>query len=181
MASNSLPCNENMDLRWYKTEQVDNDFKHWLEQVVFPDDCFREAAFESGASLYHFDLNRSLLEQVVHYGVPSAGFTEAQLNAAIREACNEVEQSEDVWWFHVNVHDGIVRVVEKFGRYNYSYPLVPIYILLNHHQAEQGGTTYAGLVSPHRSWMLLFDCGNSISVHGSHAFVRTVVRKVRGT
>ena len=81
-------------------------------------------------------------------------------------------------WFHVNVHDGIVRVVEKIGRYDYDYPLVPIYIFLNYHQADEGGPTYAGLVSSQREWLLLFADGLHISVHSNQTFVDSVVAKL---
>lgn len=173
-------CDVNMCRNWKDTEIKDPDFRAWLYDI-FPEHThynLNTDIFEANQSLYHFDLYRSLLVQALHYGFPSAGFSEAQLSQAIMEACKEAGLPIDAWWFHVTVPDGCYRIVERFGRYNYAYPLMPIYILLEHHPAIEGGPTYAGLVSPDRSWLLLFDSGESISVHGPQVFVDAVVRRV---
>jgi hypothetical protein len=176
-----VSTDENMDLGWYKTEVVDPFFRRWLENVPFPRRYFEPAAFPAHQSLYRVESKASsLLEAVVHRGIPSAGFSESDLSSAVSAACDELGEAHDAWWFHVNVHDGVARVVERFGHYNWAQPLLPIYILLNHHTAKEGGTTYAGLVSPQRKWMLLFEDGMSISIHGTQQFVNAVSRRLPG-
>lgn len=178
-------CDVNTRSNWMDTELKDKNFEDWLRNDIFPmidlglhGYSLNTKAFEASQSLYYFDLYRSLLVQALHYGFPAAGFSEAQLSLAILEACKESGLPIDAWWFHVNIHDNSYRVVERYGRYNYAYPLAPIYTLLEHHQAIEGGATYAGLASPDGTWLLLFDSGTSISVHGPQAFVDAVVRQV---
>lgn len=178
-------CDVNMRRNWMGTEFKDKNFEDWLRNDVFPminlglnGYFLNTKIFEANQQLYYFDLYRSLLVQALHYGFPAAGFSEAQLSLAIMETCKEVGLPIDAWWFHVNIHDGSYLVVERYGRYNYAYPLMPIYNLLEHHQAIEGGSTYAGLASPDHSWILFFDSGTSISVHGPQAFVDAVVRRV---
>ena len=168
----------NMRVEWPNTIERDASFTKWLESVVFRGDEFDAQAFATSHTLYHVELQDTLLEDAVHLGVPAAGFTKLQLNDAIRRSSIECCGHDDTKWFHVNIHDGIVRVVEKFGRYDYDYPLVPLYIFLNYHHADEGGPTYAGLASAKKEWLLLFDCGLDISVHGGRNFVDSVVSQL---
>lgn len=178
-------CDVDMRRYWQDSALKDEHFEAWLMNDLFPTIdlglhgyFLNTDIFEANQTLYYFELYRNLLVQAVHYGVPAAGFSEEQLSLAIMEACKEVGLPIDAWWYHVNIHDGSYRVVEQYGHYNYAYALMPIYTLLEYCQAIEGGSTYAGLASPDGTWVLHFDSGTSISVHGPQAFVDAVVRRV---
>ena len=170
----------NMHLEWFKTIEEDPAYREWLESTLFPPptEFFDAEVFEASRMLYDVRLQDSLLEDAVYRGIPSAGFQKAELNTAVRDAASELFSHCEAKWFHVNVHDNVARFVEKFGHYSFDYPLVPIYILLIYHQAEEGGTTYAGVASATREWVLLFEDGLHISVHGPKAFVDRVVESL---
>jgi hypothetical protein len=166
----------NMHLDWAKTVDDDPAYREWLESTLFPipDEFFNPAAFEASRTLYSYKLQDSLLEDAVYRGIPRAPFQKTELNDAVRDASAELFGHIRAEWFHVNVHDNVARFVEKFGRYSFDYPLVPVYVLLVHHQALEGGTTYAGIASAEREWVLLFEDGFHISVHGPLRFVDRV-------
>jgi hypothetical protein len=171
----------NMNLDWPKSIEQNPSFQKWLETKVFARDEFNPKLFTASRLLYRYELQESLLEDVVHRGVPAAGFSKAQLSEAIQQSAVQCYGNDVAKWFHVNIHDGIVRVVERIGRYDYDYPLIPLYALLRYHEADEGGPTYAGLVSAEKKWLVLFDSGLEISVHGDQEFVDSVVEKLAVT
>ena len=93
----------------------------------------------------------------------------------MRDASLNIYGHHETKWFHVTVDDDIARTLKKYGSYSFDWPLVPIYILLQFHQATDG-TTYAGLASAQREWVLLFRDLLHISVHGEAQFVNHVRR-----
>lgn len=163
----------NMNLTWPQSVLQDAQTTAWLEQQLFPE-FFDHTVFEASASLFRFQIEDSLLEDALYRGVPQTGFQKAQLNDAVNQAAIRTCGTSDALWFHVNIHDNLVRQVERFGRYDFDWPLVPIYIMLIYQQAAEGGTTYAGLLGADRSWVLLFADQTSISVHGKPSFVNDV-------
>ncbi len=163
----------NMNLEWFNTIEDDVSYRQWLESTLFPE-FFEESVFEESRTLYRVDLVDSLLQHAIYRGVPTAGFQKAELNIAVRDSSEHTFGHHQTKWFHVNVHDNLARVVERFGRYDYDWPLVPIYIILEYHQAMEGGTTYAGLASANREWVLLFTDQTCITVHGPKSFVEAV-------
>jgi hypothetical protein len=171
----------NMHHDWYRTIEDDVVFREWLESTLFPspNEFFDDASFEASRTLYEVKLQDSLLEHAVYQGIEPAVFQKDELNAAIRDVSLELFGHCEAKWIHVNVHDNVARSVEMFGRYSFDYPLAPVYVLLIHHQAEEGGTTYAGVASANREWVLLFEDGLHISVHGPKSFVDRVCESLR--
>ena len=168
----------NMHLEWEFTIEDDAAYLHWLDAVLFPEDSFDETVFKASRSLYHVELHDSLLEDVVYRGIESSRFQKADLNTAIRDASSSLYGHSQAKWFHVKVHGGVAREVEKYGSYSFDYPLIPIYNLLLYNKADNG-TTYAGLASAQQEWVLLFEDSLDISVHGERWFVDRVSESLK--
>lgn len=168
----------NMNLEWPYTIEDDPEYQDWLESVLFRDHFFDESIFESSQTLYRVDLQDSLLEDAIYRGIRPAPFQKRELNDAVRDTSLSLYGHAATKWFHVNVHDNLARVVEQFGRYSYRSPLVPIYVFLQDHQAKEGGTTYAGLASARREWVVLFEDYLHISVHGERRFVESILESL---
>ena len=167
-----------MGFDWPDSIEEEPAYHQWLESVLFREEFFDETIFEASQTLYEVQLHRSLLEDAIYRGIEPARFQKADLNAAVRDASSEFYGHHETKWFHVNVHDNLAREVEQFGKYSFDFPLEPIYNMLEHHQAMEGGTTYAGLASAHREWVLLFEDVLHISVHGERRFVERVVESL---
>ena len=167
----------NMNLDWPHSVERDTAYGRWLESKLFPE-FFQHSIFEHMRTLYRVQLVDSLLQHAIYRGVPQATFQKSELNDAIRDLSQDLYNHHEAKWFHVNVHDNLVRVVERYGNYDFGWPLVPIYIMLEYHQAEEGGTTYSGIASANKEWVLLFTDETSITVHGASEFVDAVADRL---
>ncbi len=170
----------NMHLEWPKTIEEDSSYRNWLMEL-FPelDGFFDTSYFETNHSLYQCTVEDSLLEHALFRGIPPALFGKQDLNEALQSASQECFGHAEAKWFHVNVHDNLQRVVEQFGRYDFAYPLEPLFLLINHHRAREGGTTYAGIGSADREWCFLIQDGLHLVICGPQRFVALVLSKLR--
>lgn len=172
-----------MAIRWPETVVRDPALENWFENHLFNDDgLFNPSVFEAGANLYECEFAGSLLEVLVFGNSKPAPFSRDALNRAVMLACEQSGYHPDAWWFHVNVHDGVARVVERIGEYSFRYPLEPLMILMSYHAADEGGPTYAGLLDRGKRWCLLLEDsgGFKISMHGAHAFCEAVRETLGG-
>jgi hypothetical protein len=165
-----------MGIDWPNTIVNDRTPYEWLEANVFPVDHLEPTVFEVMEVLYRCELHYSLLEQLV-FGRPTpAPFSPDDLNRAVMAGCQSEGFELSAWWWNVNVHDNCARVVERIGTYRFSDPLVPLFIQLEGNPAEQGGTSYAGLLDCRYRWALSIESANEIiiAVHGPSSFCRAV-------
>jgi hypothetical protein len=169
-----------MKVRWPDTILKDRAPYTWIETNLFPKDFFEPAGFETAAVLYRCEFPTPLLEFVVFGRPQPARFSQADLNAALVEACRASGDEPSAYWWSVNVHDNIARVVERVGTYSFAEPLQPLLIQLAYNPAVEGGTSFAGLLDCGYRWALSLESGNEfvISVHGSAALCQRVACSV---
>jgi hypothetical protein len=169
-----------MKVRWPDTVLQDRGPYTWIESNLFPSDSLEPQTFENSLVLYRCPLPTDLLEFVVFGRPQPARFSKTDLNAAIMAACRAGGRDASAYWWSVNVHDNIARVVERVGLYSFADPLEPLLVQLVYNPATEGGTSYAGLLDVEYGWALSLESGNEfvISVHGPPAFCRQVAESL---
>ncbi|PFW90680.1 hypothetical protein COL32_10475 [Bacillus pseudomycoides] len=159
-----------------------NEITEWLEKYIFPIDFLEDCYFDVNTILYSVNLakHHTIVCSIVHNSEP-ATFSPEELNAAILEGCRKIGLNEGCYYFNVNVHDNIARVVESIGSYSLkraekNYALFPLYYLLTENRAVEGGTSYTGLIGRNKDWMLTIEFATKINfiVHGSKEFCDVV-------
>jgi hypothetical protein len=116
--------NDRMPLRWPHTVLRDRESEPytWIASNLFPAELLEPVAFEAAEVLYRCELAIPLLEFVVFGRPQPAKFSQADLNAAIMEACHAGGYELAAYWWSVNVHDNVLRVVERVGTYSFRDP-----------------------------------------------------------
>jgi hypothetical protein len=173
-----------MKVHWPNTVVQDREPYTWIESNLFPSDSLEPQTFGASLVLYRCQFPTDLLEFVVFGRPQPARFSKADLNDAIMGACRACGHDPSAYWWSVNVHDNIARVVERVGIYSFADPLEPLLIQLEFNPATQGGTSYAGLLDLEYRWSLSLEYGGDefvISVHGPPAFCRQVADSVRAS
>lgn len=153
----------------------------WLPAYLFPEGFFDRNAFPSYRVLARRTLHWPLLEGILHETQIPVRFTRADLYREVMKACGLLKLTRSGSWFQFNVHDNCNPILEGLGEYPSPLkakivPLLNLYSLLEEKPAEQGGTSYTGLLGVNRDWLLLFERENEfvISVHGPHLFTDMV-------
>jgi hypothetical protein len=171
-----------MKVRWPKTVLKDTEEIYiWIERNLFPEDFLRLSVFGAWQELYRCSFPTDLLELVVFGRPQPASFSKADLNDAIMGACRTCGYDTSAYWWSVNVHDNIVRVVERVGIYDFANPLEPLLLQIAANPAAQGGHCYAGLLDSGRRWSLTIEESGdefAISVQGPPEFCRQVATSV---
>ncbi len=175
--------NDRMPIRWPTTvlERTSEPYA-WIETNLFPHEFLEPRAFETAEVLYRCELSWNLLELVVFGRPQPAPFSQADLNAAILDACRASGFEPAAYWWSVNVHDGCFRVVEQVGTYSFRDPLEPLFIQLAGNPAKEGGVSYAGLLDREYRWALSLASGNQffIRVHGPASFCQQAAAALAG-
>ena len=161
----------------------ENEISVWIEKQLFPEEFLREEYFESTVTLFSVEIKRPLIETLVHHSTPRFDVSKQQVSQCLLETCQELSLIAGAYWFHVNVHDNVARVVEGVGVYSYRQLLFPLYERLEYSPAEQGGTSYVGLLGKQKDWLLLIELENKLNivVYGSTAFCQRIKQKIETT
>lgn len=155
------------------------EIEKWLEQYIFPEDFLEDNYFDVNKVLYSVDLRGhfTTIHSIIHNCHP-AKFSREDLNMALLKGCRTIGLDKRCNYFNVNVHDNVSRIVESIGGYNLDSQedkrllLFPLYFLLTENRAEEGGTSYTGLIGKAKDWMLSieYELDIIIKIHGNQDF-----------
>jgi hypothetical protein len=163
--------------------RADRNIDRWIIQHLFPEDFFEAGAFPASTTLFRRPDARPYLESILHIPQVLARFTRGDLYEQLMQACESLQMERSGYWFQVNVHDNCARALERWGEYPYPLgpigpPLLYLYSLLEEHPAQEGGTSYVGILGRDRDWLLLLELELEflIQVYGPPAFCEAVRR-----
>jgi hypothetical protein len=154
----------------------------WLKQNIFPEDFLVDNYFYTYRILYSLDLSEhhTLFYTIVHNPKP-ANFSPQNINEALLIGCNKLGLNEGCNYFNVNVDDNFASEIESIGKYSLKRQddtsvLFPLYYLLTENRAQEGGTSYTGLLGKNKEWMFSIELGTEIiyKVHGNKEFCNFV-------
>lgn len=162
------------------------EFESWLRDNLFPDDFFNENYFEENLVLFSRPGGFEI-ESFIHCQHQAAAFSRQELFQAVMDACEQHQFSCHTIRFHVNIHDNCAWVLEWWDTLRCpEYPLPEFkrdalnyaYYFLQYRPAQEGGTTYVGLLGRSKDWLLLFDNSIQISFHGAKSLCDTLKTKL---
>ena len=138
-----------------------NVFRKWLQENLFTHDFFDNKFFSHEIELYSHQPLSTLQK---HLQLREEKFTHENLYRPVMKACGVHKLKRDGLWFHVNVVDQCVWILEDYKRYPFPLPhsekpLGTLFWRMEKYPAEQAGTTYVGLLSDDRKWLLLIEHG----------------------
>ena len=160
-----------------------NAFWRWLQESLFTHDFFDNKFFPHEVELYSHQPSVALSNHLLHM---EEQFTREDLYRAVMKACGTHKLKRDGLWFHVNIIDQCVWSLEEYRRYPYPLPpsekpLGTLFWRIEKYPADQAGTTYLGLLSDDKKWLLLIEKGADfqgadfkIRFCGSEALCKTV-------
>lgn len=137
----------------------------WIESKLFRRDDFDPQQFEHSITLYRADLSWPLRHMLFHTPPVPAPFSPDQLQTALRDTCHAVGSVPAAFWFLVNIHDNCVTELEGCGGHSLLRDrLMRLYQVLEGCPAEEGGTSYVGLVGSKLDWVLLLEESTTFSI-----------------
>jgi hypothetical protein len=159
----------------------------WLKQNIFPNDFLEDNFFYTNRILYSADLrgHHTLFYSIVHNPHP-ANFSPKDINDALLKGCSMFGINEGCNYFNVNIHDNFASEIESIGKYSLKRQddtsvLFPLYYLLTENRAQEGGTSYTGLLGKNKEWMFSIEFGTEINykVHGNIEFCNFVHEQIQ--
>ena len=145
---------------------------NWLEENLFTHNYFDSKYFPHELMLYSHAPRLQISE---HFEQMETQFSRENLYRAVMKTCSTHKRNRNALWFHVNVVDQAVWILEDYQRYAYPLPprekpLARLFQRMEEHPADQGGTTYVGLLSDDKKWLLLLErCGQPMITRGEQA------------
>ena len=157
------------DRGWYRATEVDWETGHWVSRNLFPppDNAFTAVAFVSRELLYETAVDDPVLLGIVDGVGRPAPWKYAHLLESVRRATGAAEAHA----FYVALHDNMVAETRWVRRHDWGGWWHPLYALELEPGAEQGGASYAGILSGRHDWLLMHEyspCNHlRITFHGS--------------